>query len=98
MTNSEEIEEQAFILTVIRRIDKKKKIASYKIATKGKGIALSEAVIFVEGWANKIKEELQKPIVTGLKISPNCQKCGKVTEDLIIDREGNLVCKDCGEL
>ncbi len=63
----ENIEEQRFGLFVIRRIDKKTKKIQVQLKTKGEGIPLADAVIIVEGWAKKVKEELQKPYTENLK-------------------------------
>lgn len=63
----QDMEEQKFGLFVVRRIDKKTKRMQVELRTKGEGIPLSEAVIIVEGWARKVKEELQKPYVENLR-------------------------------
>jgi len=63
----ENVEEQKFGLFVIRRIDKKTKKIQVQLKTKGEGIPLADAVIIVEGWAKKVKEELQKPYTENLK-------------------------------
>jgi hypothetical protein len=63
----QDIVEQKFGLFVVRRIDKKTNKMQVELKTKGEGIPLSDAVIIVEGWARKVKEELQKPYVENLK-------------------------------
>lgn len=65
----QDVEEQKFALFVVRRIDKKTNKMQVELKTKGEGIPLSEAIIIVEGWAKKVKEELQKPYVENLKFS-----------------------------
>ena len=59
--------EQRFGFFVIKRIDKKTKKMQVQLKTKGEGIPLSEAVIILEGWIKKVKEELQRPYVENLK-------------------------------
>jgi hypothetical protein len=62
-----DIEEQKFGLFVVRRIDKKTNRMQVELKTKGEGIPLSDAIIIVEGWARKVKEELQRPYIENLK-------------------------------
>jgi len=61
------IVEQRFGFFVVKRIDKKTKKMQVQLKTKGEGIPLSEAVIILEGWIKKVKEELQRPYVQNLK-------------------------------
>lgn len=63
----EEIIEQKFGFFVIKRINKKTKKMQVELKTKGEGIPLSEAVIILEGWVKKVKEELQKPYIQNLR-------------------------------
>lgn len=65
--SDDDIIEQRFGFFVIKRIDKKTKKMQVQLKTKGEGIPMSEAVIILEGWVNKVKEELQKPYVQNLK-------------------------------
>jgi len=62
-----DVVEQKFGLFVVRRIDKKTNKMQVQLKTKGEGIPLADAVIIVEGWARKVKEELQKPYIENLK-------------------------------
>jgi hypothetical protein len=59
--------EQRFGFIIVRQIDKKTKKMTVQVKTKGEGIPLSEAVVILEGWAKKVKEELQRPYVQNLK-------------------------------
>lgn len=59
--------EQKFGLFVVKRIDTRDKKMQVELKTKSEGIPLSEAVIILEGWVKKVKEELQKPFVQNLK-------------------------------
>jgi len=59
--------EQRFGFAVIKRIDKKTKKMQVQVKTRGEGIPLAEAVIILEGWIKKVKEELQKPYTQNLK-------------------------------
>ena len=63
---SDEIE-QKFGFFVIKKVNKKTKKMLVQVKTKGEGIPLAEAVIILEGWINKVKEELQKPYTQNLK-------------------------------
>ena len=67
MGETEEIIEQKFGFFVIKRINKKTKKMQVELKTKGEGIPLSEAVIILEGWVKKVKEELQRPYVQNLR-------------------------------
>ncbi len=62
-----DIIEQKFGFFVIKRIDKKTKKMHVELKTRGEGMPLAEAVIILEGWVKKVKEELQKPYVQNLK-------------------------------
>jgi hypothetical protein len=53
--------EQKFALLISRVIDQESKKMHVSMKTKGEGIPLAEAVIIVEGWVKKVKEEMQKP-------------------------------------
>jgi len=53
--------EQKFALLISRVIDQESKKMHVSMKTKGEGIPLAEAVIIVEGWVRKVKEEMQKP-------------------------------------
>jgi hypothetical protein len=59
--------EQKFGFFVIKRINKKTKKMEVQVRTRGEGIPLPEAVIILEGWIKKVKEELQKPYTENLK-------------------------------
>jgi hypothetical protein len=59
--------EQRFGLAVVKRIDQETKKMHVELKTRGEGIPLAEAVIILEGWIKKVKEELQKPYVQNLK-------------------------------
>jgi hypothetical protein len=59
--------EQKFGLFVVKHIDTKNKKMQVELKTKSEGIPLSEAVIILEGWVKKVKEELQRPFVQNLK-------------------------------
>jgi hypothetical protein len=62
-----DIVEQKFGFFVTKRIDKKTKRAQVQLRTKGEGMPLAEAVIILEGWIEKVKEELQKPYTRNLR-------------------------------
>ena len=62
-----DVVEQRFGFAVIKKINKKTKKMQVQLKTKGEGIPLSEAVIILEGWVKKVKEELQRPYVQNLK-------------------------------
>jgi len=53
--------EQKFGLVITRVIDEESKKMHVTMKTKGEGIPLAEAVIIIEGWVDKVKEEMQKP-------------------------------------
>lgn len=53
--------EQKFGLVIERAIDEETKKMHVTMKTKGEGIPLAEAVIIIEGWINKVKQEMQKP-------------------------------------
>ena len=63
----EEPIEQKFALAITRVIDKETNKMNVTMKTKGEGIPLAEAVIIIEGWINKVKEEMQKPYTEKLK-------------------------------
>lgn len=52
---------QKFGLVIEREIDEETKKMHVTMKTKGEGIPLAEAVIIIEGWINKVKQEMQKP-------------------------------------
>lgn len=62
-----DIVEQKFGFFVTKRIDKKTKKMQVQLRTKGEGMPLAEAVIILEGWIQKVKEELQKPYTRNLR-------------------------------
>lgn len=53
--------EQKFGLVISRTIDEETKKMKVTMKTKGEGIPLAEAVIIIEGWVDKVKQEMQKP-------------------------------------
>ena len=59
--------EQKFGLFIVKRVDKKTNQMQVELKTKGEGIPLSEAVVILEGWARRVKKELQRPYVENLK-------------------------------
>jgi len=63
----EEQIEQKFALAITRVIDTKTNKMNVTMKTKGEGIPLAEAVIIIEGWVNKVKEEMAKPYVEKTK-------------------------------
>ena len=52
---------QKFGLVIERVIDEETKKMHVTMKTKGEGIPLAEAVIIIEGWVEKVKQEMQKP-------------------------------------
>jgi hypothetical protein len=50
-----------FGLVIEREIDEETKKMHVTMKTKGEGIPLPEAVIIIEGWVDKVKQEMQKP-------------------------------------
>ncbi|MEM7826013.1 MAG: hypothetical protein QW451_00050 [Candidatus Aenigmatarchaeota archaeon] len=58
---SEEIEEQKFGIYIVRRINKKTKQMQVELKTKGEKFPLSDAVIILEGWIERVKQEIKKP-------------------------------------
>lgn len=64
---NEDVEQYRFALAIIKTVDKKTKRANIQLKSKGEGIPLAEAVIYVEGWAKKVKQKLQEPITKTLK-------------------------------
>lgn len=67
MEEKENIEQQRFGLAIVKTIDKETKRANIQLKSKGEGIPLAEAVIYVEGWVKKVKQKLQEPITRTLK-------------------------------
>jgi len=61
------MEEQKFALAITRMIDKEANTMNVTMKTKGEGIPLPEAVIIIEGWVKKVKEEMAKPYVEKTK-------------------------------
>ena len=57
----EEIEEQRFGIFIVRRINKKTKQMQVELKTKGEKFPLSDAVIILEGWIERVKQEIKKP-------------------------------------
>jgi len=53
--------EQKFGLVIERVIDEQTKKMHVTMKTKGEGIPLAEAIIIIEGWLKKVKDEMQKP-------------------------------------
>lgn len=58
---AEEMVEQKFALAITRVIDKETNKMNVTMKTKGEGIPLAEAIIIIEGWVNKVKEEMSRP-------------------------------------
>ncbi len=56
-----DVEEQKFAIAITRFVDRKTKQVRVEMKTLGQGIPISETVIILEGWIDKIKKELQKP-------------------------------------
>jgi hypothetical protein len=59
--------EQKFAIAITRVIDKETNKMNVTMKTKGEGIPLAEAVLIIEGWVKKVKEEMTKPYVEKLK-------------------------------
>ncbi len=59
--------EQKFGLFLNKKIDRKTKKMQVELKTRSEGIPLAEAVIILEGWVDRVKEELQKPYTKNLK-------------------------------
>ena len=59
--------EQKFGIVITRVIDKETNKMNVTMKTKGEGIPLAEAVIIIEGWVKKVKEEMTRPYVDKLK-------------------------------
>lgn len=59
----EEMIEQKFGLAITRVIDKETNKMNVTMKTKGEGIPLPEAIIIIEAWVNKVKEEMGRPYV-----------------------------------
>jgi len=57
----QEVEEQKFGVFITRTVNKKSKQMQVQMKTKGEGIPLSEAIIILEGWIRRVKQELRKP-------------------------------------
>lgn len=57
----EDMEEQRFGIFIVRRINKKTKQMQVELKTKGEKFPLSEAVIILEGWLERVKQEIKKP-------------------------------------
>lgn len=66
-TGEPKIIEQKFGLFIVKHIDTQNKKMQVELKTRGEGIPLAEAVIILEGWLKKVKEELQKPFTQNLK-------------------------------
>jgi hypothetical protein len=62
-----EVVEQKFGLAITRVIDKETNKMSVTMKTMGEGIPLADAVIIIEGWVKKVKEEMQRPYVEKIK-------------------------------
>jgi hypothetical protein len=62
-----EVVEQKFGLAITRVIDKETNKMNVIMKTKGEGIPLPDAVIIIEGWVKKVKEEMQRPYVEKIK-------------------------------
>lgn len=60
--------EQKFGIVITRVIDKETNKMNVTMKTKGEGIPLAEAVIIIEGWVKKVKEEMTRPYVEKLKL------------------------------
>ncbi|MEM5853594.1 MAG: hypothetical protein QXG39_05015 [Candidatus Aenigmatarchaeota archaeon] len=58
---SEEMEEQKFGIYIVRRINRKTKQMQVELKTKGEKFPLSDAVIILEGWIERVKQEIKKP-------------------------------------
>jgi len=57
----EDMEEQRFGIFIVRRINKKTKQVQVELKTKGEKFPLSDAVIILEGWVERVKQEIKKP-------------------------------------
>jgi hypothetical protein len=57
----EEVEEQKFGVFIIRKINKKTKQMHVELKTRGEKFPLSDAVIILEGWIERVKQEIKKP-------------------------------------
>lgn len=66
MADANQTEEQKFAVLITRIIDKDTGKTQLSMQTKGEGITLTEAAIILEGWANKVKEEIQKPFTENM--------------------------------
>ncbi len=95
MKDDENIEMQFFGLKIIKTLDKKTGKGQLHLETSGEGIGLPEALIYIEGWVEKIKEQIQHPITSTLSIRPRCESCRKVILDEPIMKDGKPYCKDC---
>ncbi len=62
-----EVEHQRFALAIVKTVNKKTKKANIQLKSKSEGIPLAEAVIYVDGWAKKVKQKLQEPVTKTLK-------------------------------
>lgn len=58
---SEDIEEQKFGIFIVRRINKKTRQMQVELKTRGEKFPLSDAVIILEGWIERVKQEIKKP-------------------------------------
>ncbi len=67
MEEKQDVEQQRFALAIVKTIDKKTQKANIQLKSKGEGIPLPEAVLYVEGWVKKVKQKLQEPITKTLK-------------------------------
>ncbi len=67
MKEKEDVEQQRFGLAIVKTIDKKTNRANIQLKSKGEGIPLPEAVMYVEAWVKKVKQKLQEPITKTLK-------------------------------
>jgi len=59
--------EQKFGLFLTKRVDRDTKKMQVELKTRSEGIPLAEAVIILEGWVKRVKEELQSPYTKHLK-------------------------------
>ena len=62
----EEAEIQRFAVLIEKVIEKKTGAIHVSMKTQGTGIPMSEAAIILEGWANKVKSEMQKPFIENM--------------------------------
>jgi hypothetical protein len=58
---AEDVEEQKFGIYIVRRINKKTRQMQVELKTKGEKFPLSDAVIILEGWIERVKQEIKKP-------------------------------------